>query len=334
MDMNKFTFGLLMYNQQSLVVETLESIKYQIITYGKGFSFKLIVIDDASTDASVLYINKWLEDNPNLFDEKKIVVNTYNHGTVYNYNALLKMIDREPFKILACDDLISSGNLLEKYKKLNDNDLVCFQRLELIDGKIDVNLKLLQLHFSDIHYSNKDKAKRMRRGWFIHSPSVLYTKSLYKKSKANRLNSKFKLLEDDPTWYSMIKKGANVIFANDVIVLYRMHGKSVSNSEDQGGKNEAFENDLRKLYTLYYKESNGLERLFFKFRLKMNIPKYLHIDKMLLRIMKMVYACHRLLHYKEYCYMVEKLRDVANIEQAYYDTIREKSDMFYAKMRV
>ncbi len=47
-----FTFVVTCYNQAQVVLQALESVKYQIKKFGQGQAFQLIVTDDGSTDGS------------------------------------------------------------------------------------------------------------------------------------------------------------------------------------------------------------------------------------------------------------------------------------------
>ena len=47
-----FTFVVTCYNQADVVLQALESVKYQIREFGRGQAFQLIVTDDGSTDGS------------------------------------------------------------------------------------------------------------------------------------------------------------------------------------------------------------------------------------------------------------------------------------------
>ena len=64
----KFTFGVLMYNQFNFIIETLESIKYQIKQYGNNGQINIIFIDDFSIDGTIDIVEKWLQINSDIFE--------------------------------------------------------------------------------------------------------------------------------------------------------------------------------------------------------------------------------------------------------------------------
>ena len=79
--MRFFTLILVVYNPEHLVLQTLNSIKYQIVTYGDGIDIQLIIADDGSKDNSRNIIDCWLEDNKELFSE---IVRQYPEVNVGN----------------------------------------------------------------------------------------------------------------------------------------------------------------------------------------------------------------------------------------------------------
>ena len=110
--MKKFTFGILSYNQEKYILETLESIKYQKIQYGEAIAVSLIITDDASKDGTVQVIKKWIEKNGSYFAETELIANEKNRGTVANFCTILSKVNpEEGLKVIAGDDLIAHKNL-------------------------------------------------------------------------------------------------------------------------------------------------------------------------------------------------------------------------------
>lgn len=65
--MKEFTFFTLSFNQEKYIIQHLESIKYQIETYGAEYLIHYIICDDSSSDKTIYYAKKWLERNKRLF---------------------------------------------------------------------------------------------------------------------------------------------------------------------------------------------------------------------------------------------------------------------------
>ena len=118
--MKKFTFGVLTYNQENYILQTLESIKFQKIKYGKDIDVSIIITDDASKDETVSVMKGWLEKNKQYFSEIKLIANEKNKGTVENFCTILNKVDNHGLKVIAGDDLIASRNLFEEYENLGN----------------------------------------------------------------------------------------------------------------------------------------------------------------------------------------------------------------------
>lgn len=324
--MSGFTFGILAYNQEKLIVQTLESMKYQVLTYGTDMACTLIVIDDCSKDRTVSIVRRWMEQNASVFEHVQLIENEQNQGTVYNYNRLLEMIGEENFKILAGDDLISSGNLFEKYAGLDEKSLYTFPRMELVDGKICYNEEMLKLYFYNQQHPGHHLA-RVCRGGYIHTPSTLYNKLLYNNAHCKELNEKFRLFEDDPTWYSMIKNVSEleIQFHEEPVVLYRIHQQSVSNSVH--AQKSEFDLEMDRLHVIYRADAKGLRKIYWMFRNCAKLPKYLNVSK---------YADYMVKHVKMMCvsrkesYRRWKAQMDAHVktEQEYYDEIEKRTVQF------
>lgn len=276
--MEMFTFGVLTYNQENLVLETLESIKFQKKLYGKDRKVNLYIVDDASKDNTVDIVKKWIERNKEYFYQVDLNAKEDNCGTVTNYCELLDKIENEDFKIIAGDDLIAKDNLFLQYNDLNDRKLKTFFRLYLLNGTILYDEKMLIDFFYNARHNKKygQNLKNFRKGCYFHTPSTIFKKKLFLTADCKNELVGFRLFEDDPTWYAMMKnqKDIEVQFIESSIVLYRIHDKSVSNTV-----NPVFQVELDKLHERYLKDTKGLEHLYWTFRESKSIPKYLRLDK-------------------------------------------------------
>lgn len=267
-----FTFGVLTYNQEEWVVECLNSIKYQINNYGREYHCKLIIVDDASKDSTVMVIDQWLNNYGSIFDNIIFNKNTNNLGTVKNYQKIISLIGDENFKVIAGDDVFSSRNLFLAYTDIDRRTIISGYRVLLKNGNVytDSTYGAEFYHKMTKHRDHRYDLKHIMRGGYLHTPSTIYSKELYINSGAERLNCQFRLFEDDPTWYSMIKNTPNVqiIFKPEIYVLYRISNKSVSNNGDATHVAKEFSNELQKLHEIYEKASKGWQKIYQRSRLK------------------------------------------------------------------
>ena len=133
--MKKFVFGILTYNQEKYILETLESIKYQKIQYGTDIDISLIITDDASKDRTVKVIKAWSEKNRKYFENIDLIANEKNQGTVKNFCTIVKKAGENSLKVIAGDDLISQKNLFAEYEDLHEKKLKTYFRIELCNAR-------------------------------------------------------------------------------------------------------------------------------------------------------------------------------------------------------
>ncbi len=320
--MRKFVFGILSYNQEDYILETLESIKYQKVQYGAEVEVSLIITDDASKDRTVEKIRRWTEKNSRYFAGIELIANQTNQGTVANFCTIVRKTQNADLKIIAGDDLIGSKNLFAEYEDLNEKKLKTYFRIELCDGKISCREKYL----IDFYYHKMRRGtrayhlKNFRRGCYLHTPSTLYQKQLFINADCERALEGYRLFEDDPMWYCMIKneQDLEIEFVTKGIVLYRMHNQSVSNVP-----NPVFRNDLKRLREQYLRETSGFEHFYCWIQMhSKNLPIYLnpglYIDKLINIRRKQI--CKKDQGYQLFKEKIE--RQIAE-EQKYYDAILE-----------
>jgi len=115
------------------------------------------------------------------------------------------------------------------------------------------------------HNNKKRFEKRIRRDCFVHTPSTIFSKKLYEAAGCEKNTRQFRLIEDAPTWYSIIKSDCfrSLLYSDSTIVLYRKSGVSVSKNRDP---QNPFHLEKKKLYKIYAEDAQGLERLFLKLR--------------------------------------------------------------------
>lgn len=322
--MRRYVFGILSYNQEKYIVETLESIKFQKVQYGADIEVSLIITDDASKDNTVAVLNDWIAKNRSHFVNVDVIANEKNQGIVPNFCKIVQMVDaeKEYLKIIAGDDLIGYKNVFAEYETLNDKKLKTYFRVELCEGKISYREKyLIEFYYHMTHGNGRDyNLKYFKRGRYLHTPSTLYTKNLFVNANVERNLEGYRLYEDDPMWYSMIKneKNLEIEFVPQGMVLYRMHNQSVSNAP-----NPMFQKDKNRLREKYLAETKGLEKLYLLIRMySSKLPMYLNLSLYIDKLVNMSrkQACKRDPGYQLFKENIE--RQIVQ-EQKFYDSIME-----------
>lgn len=328
---NTFTFAVLVYNQFNIVVETLESIKYQIERYGQDYVFKIIITDDASKDNSLYVINKWIERNKDLFKETKIISNTNNVGTVKNYNKIMENIGNEPFKLIAGDDLIGPNNIFKQIGK-DEKTLDTFPFYRLENGIVDYRKDYVYDYFYRYKfYSPSKNVTWMKNGDFIHTPSTFYYKKLYSISGAGDYNKKFYLFEDDPSFYCFFKNisDSKVNFHCEPLILYRYSVSSTSTVP-----NKKFLKDWRKLQNQYIMDSHGWNKFFYKFRMQSDFSKKITLYKICLKVKKMYRMVKiRIFYNEEFKQFFECYKKDINKFQEFYNIISKRNSKFLEEIK-
>lgn len=268
-ELTDFTFGVLMYNQESLVNETLESIKYQVQNYGRNKKIYLILADDCSADNTLSVAKKWTRKNKELFQEITVLENKENLGTVINFNKIISLSKSNNIKVIAGDDIFSKTNYFKIYTRIDERTIGTSFPIYLIDNQLSYSKKLARRYYWRQN-TNANQSKQLFKimiGGYINTPSTFYKRSLYIKSKCDIHNSQYRLFEDDPSYYAIMKKKGNQIyFFDDFTVLYRIHSQATSTVN----VNSTFYQELICFKKQYIKEeSNILKKLyiFLKFQI-------------------------------------------------------------------
>lgn len=241
--MIQFTFGVLAYNHENYIVEHLESIKYQIINYGKYYDISLIIADDCSSDATVEIANKWLESNRCLFKNIKILANNVNIGIVKNMQLLLKSIKTNQFKILAGDDLYykndiftltdNKGIVLSTVARFNDDSILTFGN-NYTYKRMLISKNIRQFIADRLKYYN-----------CIEAPGVFFSHDLINDAVYSRMNG-YKWIEDVPMWVEIFNnKNLNIGVDTGIYILYRSSSGISTDSTHE--KRKGFISDLNKL---------------------------------------------------------------------------------------
>ena len=326
----QFSFGILTYNQEKLVIETLESIKYQILNYGKGIDIFLYVSDDCSRDNTVKNIKKWITFNSELFNNYEIITANENNGTVKSYRAVIDKIKTEKFKIIAGDDVFSCSNIFEILE--NKEKIVCYLPLALYGNKLKLYSNYLNnyLVYENMNRNHDFDCAKVMLGSYVNTPSIFIDRSLINDDVLNFI-SKFKLMEDDPLLFDILKINQDLTINFDLKIqtLYRMSANSVSNSPTV---NQNFYNDLIRLKTLFLNEKTS--RLT-KFRLKAQIN---NLKKQKFEQKDLFWFITRLdrfyYNHKSKKYLTDDvckyLDDEIQKNQIYYDDIIKKAKEFLA----
>lgn len=350
----QYTFGVITYNQEKFITETLESIKYQIETFGKDenncpIEIYLYISDDFSQDRTVFIINEWTNKNSYLFKEIKILKSTENHGTVYSYIRLLNLINTEYFKILAGDDLFSCDDVFEGVKNNSSyydavayNPLILYSKDDSSEWLLKPDLYLLNtnLFYGNKRRNNKYDLEHQILGGYFNTPSFFPKRQLLNQECINYLNG-IRLFEDDPTWHMLLKtnKSLSIRFDDKVKVLYRIHSKSISNGKTNGKGFQLFIDDWIFIVKRFIsEEKNIFNKLYLFFHLidiqnsKKGINKKITFYKVFYKL-RVMYIYNRTRKYHTQLYS-NNLENIIKDNCDYYKRIRASSEAFLSILKL
>lgn len=222
--MKDFTFAVMTFNQADFILQHLESIKYQIMAWGKGRAIHLIVSDDGSHDETLSLAQEWVWDHEKLFASTQFLTVKSNQGIVQNYLRTLHAVQTEQFKILAGDDIYYKNDI---FTAAQAGSFVLSPVLYFRDNCIlKGQYKLRHWVFQEfVHHDGKDLkrqiCKRQGINGCICTPGVFYKRNLADAQVDELLKGHY-WMEDYPLWnYILTREDVSPTLVYDPLVLYR-----------------------------------------------------------------------------------------------------------------
>lgn len=232
------SIGIMTYNQECYIQDTLKSVINQDYN-----NLELIILDDHSTDTTVVKIREMEKELEARFARIKVIVNENNTGNMSrNSNVLLNEYRGEYFKILGGDDMltIDSCSKSMEYVKKNENKIdVIFSDMYVVDESFKYAVDPVEscklLRNDDV--TEKDLVtKLLAENRFTCIGALCKTGALrgvggYDESVA---------IEDYQMWIRLAVHGKKIAVIHELLAMYRRTSSSVTNM------NESDENFIRK----------------------------------------------------------------------------------------
>lgn len=329
------SFAILTYNQERLIIEALESTRYQVETYKRtsGYKYYLVLIDDCSSDGTMEIVRQWIQQYRELYDGVKILFHERNMGTVASYTELMKLLETQFFIEMAGDDVLASVDIT-KYRN-NYNTISVFPAVYLRGRSVCLRNYIYNTSFY-YYLTHKKNTKGLLRIFmmgFMPYQAINGTrdKSIFFDAECDRFNSKFKLVEDAPTIYKILRdvRGIDIGFKLDSpFYLYRLNEDSVTHSNIT---NQVCIGDMVKLLHIYKEKSGGLMRFYYDNKIKrLQGKKTVPICSIVDRVYYFVYyVCSNIIHHKGYKRYIQFMKKRSLIETTYYNTIHNQAKDFY-----
>lgn len=332
-----FTFGVLTYNSSDTLIETMESIKFQIENFGKDLDIYLVVSDDGSRDNTIPIIKFWLAENNGLFRSCLILESDINQGVCKNYSRMIREIKTEDFIQIAGDDIICSQNIFEKIHSLRENEFRVHMQYDFNNNVVEIDEYSLarQLFYGKKILSNYKCRQLLETFPPYRSIEVIFKRFHYSED-CLKFMEKFKNFEDDTSLYYIFKHNTNTkfTFSNEPLILYRKSETALTQSVGNPGQ-ILFLDDLYKFRKITLKnEKNLFTKLILLFSCY-HAFKLVHrfsgqrtiYKKMVIRNRNKL--LNKVNRYKDFSKVKEECASFISTENHYIQEIKKRSDFFF-----
>lgn len=320
-----YSFAVITYNSSRYIIETLESIKYQIQRFGTGKEIELVLGDDASSDGTVALMEAWLKENDRLFTAVRKSYHEHNTGTCKNCADVWRLVTSEKMKELAGDDILPANNIFELLDQCADGLVLQGEAILFQEGRIIDDFSRYQELLVQSLYSVKD-IKFLSEVCSPMANGVFCKRSMFTPEIISYVE-KFRLIEDQPLWYRVFHDIPDVQyrFIERPVVLYRSEGQGVS-AQKHGTVSEAAQKDDVTLRSDIAREKNWLSRHIYKERLWAN-----HSPHRVLHIFSpdsLYYKIHGIMSSGELKFLWERERQCFREQEEYLREIQERAASF------
>ena len=254
------TIGVLTYNQEDYIIDTLKSIIDQ--TYQ---NIELIILDDNSKDNTVCRILSIENNLKSRFSTYKLIIHDNNSGNISkNCNEILKHAKGDFFKILGGDDMLlpdyfmTTINALENYPCVN----VLFTDVYKVDGnyKLGYRLKKTNRFVNRMIPKECDKMyHELLYGNFLPAPGFVFRTDALRDIEG--FDEDFEV-EDYAMWLKLSSHGVNFKYIDEPLVLYRVSNQSLSlfSGDKKENRIRKFENICDNELRLFDKYLSSVSR--------------------------------------------------------------------------
>lgn len=197
------------YNSEKYLNESISSILHQSFE-----DFRLLIINDGSTDGSIKIIES--------FDDTRIniISNVENKGLIYSLNLALQQCNEDYIVRMDSDDIANS----DRFEKLV-NAIECDESLWVVGSQVTYFGN--QEGASQLPIENDDIVSHLFfRNPLAHPTVILRVSYLKKYNLVYELP--FLHVEDYRLWTRIVLLGGRIKNLNDALLKYRIEGQNIS----------------------------------------------------------------------------------------------------------
>ena len=210
----KINVFMLTYNQEMLVVDSIDSIINQTYT-----NWELLIGDDCSTDNTVKIIEKYTD----LYPEKiKLIKNNINLGITGNCNNLIKYCDGDYIVFIGGDDLFFPNKIksqIEFMLKFPECSM-SYHNVEVFDKSKN---KVLWLQNNKKNTFDGDVSVVIKEGCFFAAQSVMV-----RNDRRIRYEPTIKIASDWLSFVEYLAQGGKIMYLNEILGQYVKHGNNTT----------------------------------------------------------------------------------------------------------
>lgn len=284
----------LCYNHQDFVSEALDSIIKQHYE-----NIEIIIIDDCSTDQSVIKITDWLQNHPNVL----LIQNSINLGNTKSFNIAVKEAKGDFLIDFATDDILNPNCIEEQILQFQNSS---YRNLGLVYGNtMLINEKgEFDSYFFEVDNQEKTIEKRPTGKIFrniIDTGKVICSVSgMISKKAFNDLNGYDENLayEDLDFWVRLSKK-YEIDYIDSVLIKKRILCNSLGS---QFHKKKKYSKKINYSTYIILKKITGLvenkkecEALLRKIHYEMTLAIKSQSVSLFLKLLLLKFETHRLL---------------------------------------
>ena len=254
------------YNQEKLIVPTIESFLLQQTT----FKFEILIGDDCSTDSTREVILEYCNRFP---DKIKLIAGETNVGLVRNLTRIIKLAQGEYIALCDGDDYWTDPFKLQKqvdFLEHNPPYVICCHYSKVVDGDdklldIELNPVPFEYTYDDILIGKKKECRTSTILFRNNKDTIQLTEQEWYKNVQS--HSRFFLL-----FITSITK-LKVYVLPEVMAAYRIHSEGMWSLKDSGFKKSKMLADFRIMLDIFNSDSVQKKKL-----LKVYLTNYFLYD--------------------------------------------------------
>jgi glycosyltransferase involved in cell wall biosynthesis len=238
--------GVLSYNSEATVIETLDSILNQ--TYDLK-TIELIISDDNSFDETPTIVQEWLDLHGTNFHRTFFQTSDKNTGISGNFNRILKHVTSSWLKPIAADDILMPRCLSDnvEFVTAHPESRIVFSNAVVFENEVSSSIGELICDDQFFKLNADNQSKSLLKSCSVFAPTSFICTDLLR--GIGGADERFPMIEDYPLWLKITSSGVR-LYMNDVFSVYYRSGDTVSRGRKTIG-NERYLRDNRNFHKEY-----------------------------------------------------------------------------------